>query len=242
MTHGPNAWDFAFLAFTLAMLLADVWVIPIFKRRIEADVPGARLQLYAATMGVAWFGTILVLALWIAFHRPWSLLMLGPAEPWRLSAGIALAVFYYWYMARSRRRILTKPEKFPRYRDAFDGVALLVPRTAPERRMFTAVSVTAGVSEEIVFRGFFLAFFTSLAGPVFGSLCSIMLFGLGHAYQGVKGIVRTGIAGAILTLVVLATGSLIPAMILHFTQDFMAGEILYDVFRPSPSIPSEAAL
>src|SRR4051812_28663603 len=40
----------------------------------------------------------------------------------------------------------------------------LLPRTAPERRLFTLVGVTAGVCEEWLYRGFFLAVGGALAG------------------------------------------------------------------------------
>ncbi len=105
----------------------------------------------------------------------------------------------------------------------------ILPHTADEKAAFVGVSVTAGVCEELVFRGFLIPA-TSLA---FGSLglavlLSSAVFGLLHAYQGMIGVVRTGILGFLLAIPLLATGSLLPSILAHTALDVIVGLWLAD--------------
>jgi len=56
-----------------------------------------------------------------------------------------------------------------------------------------------------------------------------VMFGLGHAYQGPTGIVKTGVVGLVLGCIVLASGWLIPAMIIHAMIDSASGIAGYAV-------------
>jgi membrane protease YdiL (CAAX protease family) len=98
----------------------------------------------------------------------------------------------------------------------------LLPRTAGERRLFTVVGVTAGVCEEWLYRGFFLAVVSALAGglpTVLLVVLAALAFGLAHAYQGGVGIVTTGLLGGIMAAVYLETGSLLVPVLLHAAID-----------------------
>ncbi|HUH14093.1 MAG TPA: CPBP family intramembrane glutamic endopeptidase, partial [Longimicrobiales bacterium] len=100
----------------------------------------------------------------------------------------------------------------------------LLPRTRAERLEFVGVALTAGITEEVVFRGFLIPVLglatSSWAAAV---LVSSALFGFVHGYQGTSGAVRAGILGLILALPFLATGSLLPSMAAHALIDLVAG-------------------
>jgi membrane protease YdiL (CAAX protease family) len=91
------------------------------------------------------------------------------------------------------------------------------------------------VGEEIVFRGYLMAYFDSLVGPAGAVLASSLIFGLGHAYQGVAGIVKTGVAGLLFAGVYVATGSLLAPMLLHAVTDAVSGIAAYLALRPVPA-------
>jgi hypothetical protein len=100
---------------------------------------------------------------------------------------------------------------------------LLIPRSRAEKKRFAFVSLSAGISEELLLRG--LLFF--LLGTLFPGLPIYLLpilggvfFGLLHAYQGIGGIGKTGLVGILFGFLYLATGSLIPCIALHFLMDF----------------------
>lgn len=102
----------------------------------------------------------------------------------------------------------------------------LLPHTPYERGLWLLLSISAGLCEEIVFRGFLLWYF-----PVLGSflgvpislttilILSSILFGFAHFYQGWKGMLGTGLAGALLAYIYLITGSLVLPIILHILID-----------------------
>ena len=98
----------------------------------------------------------------------------------------------------------------------------LLPRTAGERRLFTMVGVSAGVCEEWLYRGFFLAVVAALAGGLPTAVLILVAagaFGLAHAYQGLVGIATTGVLGGVLAALYLQTGSLLLPVLLHTAID-----------------------
>ena len=62
-------------------------------------------------------------------------------------------------------------------------------------------------------------------------LIVIVAFAIGHAYQGLKGVVQTAIIGTVCTVLVLATGSLWPAIVLHAGLNFVSAHIGHALVR-----------
>ena len=105
----------------------------------------------------------------------------------------------------------------------------ILPRSKKEKRVFVFLSFSAGVCEEIIYRGLMLfvlyAMFPDI--PIFlVVLISGLLFGISHIYQGVQGVIMTAIIGALLMCLFLVTNSLILVMMLHFFHDFSATFLL----------------
>jgi membrane protease YdiL (CAAX protease family) len=105
------------------------------------------------------------------------------------------------------------------------------PHTPSELGWWMALSLTAGVCEEFLFRGYLIWAFQPMFGLWGAAAFSVAVFAVAHAYQGVKGILATGIVGSLLTLVVLISGSLLPAMALHALIDIGQGLVAWLVFR-----------
>ncbi|MDX1647778.1 MAG: CPBP family intramembrane glutamic endopeptidase [Longimicrobiales bacterium] len=128
-----------------------------------------------------------------------------------------------------------------RWTDLTDSALLeaLLPRTARERRAFALLSVSAGVGEEMAYRGYAIPALSPLLGLTGAAVVSTAVFGVVHAYQGPLGIVRTGLMGGILAWGFLASGSLWPSMIAHTLIDLIAGIALGDrLLVTSTSDPS----
>ncbi len=103
----------------------------------------------------------------------------------------------------------------------------LIPVTGLEKLGFAALSLTAGFAEELVYRGFLLWALTHATGSVtLAVVVSSALFGIMHAYQDVAGAARAAVVGAILAAPVVATGSLVPAMLAHAGMDLVSGLVL----------------
>jgi CAAX protease family protein len=102
------------------------------------------------------------------------------------------------------------------------GFLALLPRTREERLTFAVLAVTAGICEEVVFRGFGFAYVRFVwPGVTDGWLIVItsVVFGLAHLYQGPRGVVLTGLAGAVFASMTVTTGSLLPAIAVHAMVD-----------------------
>jgi membrane protease YdiL (CAAX protease family) len=87
---------------------------------------------------------------------------------------------------------------------------------------------TAAFGEELLVRGFLLARFSALVGTAWGVVLQAGLFTLGHAYQGVTGMVNIFAVGLILGVVTLrAGGNLWPAIVAHGLIDTLGLTLIY---------------
>jgi membrane protease YdiL (CAAX protease family) len=88
----------------------------------------------------------------------------------------------------------------------------ILPQTGEERAWFALVALTAGVCEEILYRGF-LPWFVDAHVGVFGVgyLVAAIVFGFGHAYQGKDGMAVTAVLGLFFGAVAFFVRSLVPA-------------------------------
>ncbi|TCQ10836.1 MULTISPECIES: CPBP family intramembrane glutamic endopeptidase [Sphingomonas] len=100
------------------------------------------------------------------------------------------------------------------------NVGSLLPRNRPEIMHAAAMSIAAGISEELAFRLFLpllIALVTGNAFVAFG--VAIAVFGAMHLYQGRAGVIATTLVGALMAAVYLMTGELWLAMVLHALID-----------------------
>lgn len=109
----------------------------------------------------------------------------------------------------------------------------LLPRKAGERAVFVVLSLSAGIGEELAFRGFLLPALRVASGSIaVAVVVSSLAFGMLHSYQRIGGVLRAGILGALLSAPLLATGSLFPSMAAHALIDLIAGLLLADWLVP----------
>jgi membrane protease YdiL (CAAX protease family) len=220
-------WDHLLVLALASAVLLWCWRFPRLVRADAAGTPGGRLRYYLVEIGPLWALAAGVVALWIATRRPWGALLLGGSAPWRLALGWALAGAYVWLTFSQRRKVLARPERLARLISALDSVRPLLPRTRGERSGFAALSITAGICEELLFRGFLLWYATVWTGPVGGFLISSMLFGIMHVYLGVEQVPRTAFAGICFYVIAMTAGSLLPAMVCHAITDLVSGDLGY---------------
>jgi uncharacterized protein len=103
----------------------------------------------------------------------------------------------------------------------------MAPRTSLELLLWVMLSASAGFCEEVAFRGYFLRQFASIGGGVWlGVVCSSLLFGISHGYEGAAGMIAITAYGAMFCMLVLARNSLRPGMIAHAWHDIFSGVML----------------
>jgi membrane protease YdiL (CAAX protease family) len=224
-----------YLVLLFAALAADHAVIWRRFTVLSKSTPEqARRTLWQSWIGMLWLLAIAAALIWAQSGRPWSLLRLEIPTGWRLwaSAALVLAVAALYLPTISRLRRVSAERKASLY-SRLESHAGMLPHTKSDLTWFIALSVTAGICEELVFRGYLLWAAQSLLGFWPAVAVSCLVFAFAHAYQGVGGIVKTGLIGAIFMVVVLGLGSLVPAMVAHALVDVGQGIVAWLVLRPS---------
>ena len=107
-------------------------------------------------------------------------------------------------------------------------VRALAPHSAPELVLWMLVSLSAGVGEEFVFRGYLLRQFTRWSGNVpVAVVGTAVLFGCMHFYEGAAGVMLITVLGAGYATVAARRGDLRTVMVAHFLQDAVTGWVIY---------------
>ncbi|HEY6829183.1 MAG TPA: CPBP family intramembrane glutamic endopeptidase [Gemmatimonadaceae bacterium] len=216
---------------------------PRFRQAIARGQTDVRLRAYRHEVATQWVAAGIVAALWIVDGRSWSALRLTPPSTigWLVSLVIVLSMIAFTLrqmrhvagaslqrVERIRAKVLNAAAENPK-------MEFLMPRTADEYRWFLGLSLTAGVCEELICRGYFTWLLTPWLGAV-GAVAVVSIgFGMGHAYQGWAGVVKTATVGAVMGAIMLVTGWLIPAMIVHALLDAGSGTIVFRVLRDGPA-------
>ncbi len=100
------------------------------------------------------------------------------------------------------------------------NVGSLLPRNRPEIAHAAAMSIAAGISEELAFRLFLPLLVVLISGNAFVAFgVAVAAFGAMHLYQGRAGVIATTLVGALMAAVYLMTGELWLAMVLHALID-----------------------
>lgn len=101
----------------------------------------------------------------------------------------------------------------------------MLPTGKRDRLAWLVLSLTAGVTEEVMYRGLLLLSLVLVmpdAPDVVIGAIAALVFGFAHVYQGWVGMLTTAVLAAPLILLYVLTGSLVPGMILHFLIDARA--------------------
>jgi hypothetical protein len=100
----------------------------------------------------------------------------------------------------------------------------MLPRQGIELTFWIALSVTAGICEETIFRGYLQRQFMALtkSAPA-GILLSAATFGAAHAYQGFRMVILIALYGAMFGILAYWRASVRPGMIAHAWQDSLNG-------------------
>ena len=219
----PTPIDHLYVASVLLFVFpfAGWWAYRLFLQRVERDGDAALVREYRNTM--LWLlglgaGAI---AIWLLHGR--GLAELGFARSSAESntlvgvvagmlGGLALRPVAAW----------RSPKFAETLRLQFARLQAFLPKTRQQLCWGLAVSVFAGVFEEIAYRGYLMAYLGHWFGPWWTLALSSLVFGLAHLYQGRAGVVMTMLLGAILGYIYLETGSLLLPILLHAAADISA--------------------
>jgi membrane protease YdiL (CAAX protease family) len=238
----PGWFDVALIVLFSALwpLLEYFYLWPRHVRAVDAGDLGARSRAYVRTLWEEWLLAAAVVAVMLYFGRPLSVLFLRMPHGWRLWLGAGLPAVYGALIVTQGRALAAKPASLVKLRKRLEPLRALVPHSPGEFRLFVPLSLTAGICEELLFRGYLVWVLQHWIGLWPAAGVSMVLFGLAHSYQGVKFGVRAFYAGVGMGLLALVTGSLLPGMALHALIDLGSGWITYMAMRESPAGPASS--
>ncbi len=108
----------------------------------------------------------------------------------------------------------------------------LLPQTWLEILVWVAVSITAGICEELAFRGFLQRQIHALSGNiVVAVLGQGVVFGMFHAYQGWRNVVVISVLGIMFGMLAAWRKNLRTNIIVHSWADIWGGWLQMLVFK-----------
>jgi membrane protease YdiL (CAAX protease family) len=104
------------------------------------------------------------------------------------------------------------------------AVRNLLPHGREEIAVYFLLTITAGICEEIIFRGYFQRQFSAwFKSATVGLVLQGIVFGASHGYQGAKLMLIIFVYGVMFGLLAHWRRNLRPGMFAHFLQDFGSG-------------------
>jgi membrane protease YdiL (CAAX protease family) len=214
------------LAFYL-IALAPIWDhFEIRKLKTGAD-PRRKTKFYWLVIAATW--TACAVACAAVGWRSIFWIHLEPREISWLPSGTGANSFMVGLLVAFAAGALAPAilmARSPRYakgiEKALKPMQFILPVTGPERSWWVAICATAGIGEEILYRGFLIQYLRH--EPLHLKLIAAILlacaiFGVAHVYQGPKGIAGTAFLGLVFSAIFVVSGSLLIPMILHFRID-----------------------
>jgi membrane protease YdiL (CAAX protease family) len=217
-------WDLLLLLLALAIVVP--WrAARRVRKLLSSRALGSRhrLAIYASTIVFQWLAVAVVA--WRSAARGVDAAQLGLVLHGALHTalvGVGLAVVFTGMQLAAFRGLAQLPsDKRGR---VYEVAQSLMPRTASEAALFCLLVATVASCEEFLYRGFaFAAFAIILRSHAAAIFSSAVLFGVGHAYQGRRGVIMTSLLGIVFAWARVYTGSLLPSGFAHFVVDLLAG-------------------
>lgn len=175
-----------------------------------------------------WIPTIFLLYLYYANILSVASIPYKVTDSWQNILAISLIIIAISYLILLIKSITENKEQKQEVAKNFASFIDILPETKNQLLVFTLIlSVSAGVCEEIIFRGYLFPLLDGYIGTVGAVIISSVVFGLWHIYLGWNEVLRTSIMGAIFCGVYLFTGNIIIPIILHIFIDVYSGVLCY---------------
>lgn len=191
----------------------------MLKKQLNID-PTARLLFYRTQVLWEWSWVVVLALIVIPIPEPlkWLGLVLPNQFGWIILLALLIGVVLSIILLRRN------PKAMAAMRRSLESSSLLLPTTPSERTWFAISAITAGICEELLYRGFLMSYLPTIF-PMFAqqfiviSIISGIVYGLSRAYLGMQGIGQTALTGFSFAIVYFLSGSLLPAMIFHILAE-----------------------
>lgn len=214
---------FALVLVVAFPLFAKFYFFPRLLHDISVGDPNARTFSYGMTIVIQWALVGVLFWAWRRFSRTSPMLGLAMPRGWRLIVTIVLPLVAVALFTLQNVAIATQPAAMESVRAEMSEVAGLLPHSKFELGLWMALSTTAGICEEILYRGFLIGYAARFMPPALAVIVCSAVFGFGHWYQGVGNAIQTGVVGLIMAVLYWLTGSIFASIALHAIVDISGG-------------------
>jgi sodium transport system permease protein len=206
--------------FCFCLMLLLVWFLGGFLTPAPSDDETVRqtsLQRSLIVMHLAFVATPAVIMALMLTTSPRQTLLLRGANWWHIALGLLLALALHPIMVELTQHIhrgVTQPKWVS------EQIRQLLGGGQPFWWQILLVAVMPAITEELAFRGFILSGLLRRMSPVIAITLSGFLFGLFHInpYQ----LLPAMILGCVLGLIATRSGSLLPGIVFHVTNNTAA--------------------
>ncbi|HMQ05951.1 MAG TPA: type II CAAX endopeptidase family protein [Saprospiraceae bacterium] len=195
-------------------------------------------RFYYANGGILWIGAIVVFILWVLAGRPFSSMGLQ----WPVTDGLVV-IFVLVFLILYFIEMVAETKNIKNFDELLKSAAFL-PRNKTEFTHFSFLAFSAGVCEEIVYRGFLVTYlYFMINDPVWSYHVAVVLpaliFGAVHIYQGYKPALKITVMSLLLGTIFIFSQSLLIVVILHIGIDLIGGVIGMNLFNKMEELDNE---
>jgi membrane protease YdiL (CAAX protease family) len=222
-----------------ALLVLSTWYTSTHATA-RALSGNSRVVHYLGSIGLEW---ILLGLVMLGIYRRRDFLrmsFLNRNQGWLQSIGLGFVVYFVGLM--SIAMVSSILYLTPLFRHRNEAVILAIaPHTPLEFVVWFAVSLTAGICEELIFRGYLLQQLIAFTGrPVVSVIIAALLFGSVHLYEGFAAVLPLTALALVYGFVVrYVKGDLRTVIVAHTLQDFIVAFLILarpyiEHYQPKP--------
>jgi CAAX protease family protein len=220
----------------LAILLGTTVLLAATVRRPEAAAGGSHVVRYLVLTVGEW---LMFLYTALGLRRAGTPLTEIFAARWRSIRGIGATLAWaagFWLVKSAvllaTRRAVSLAGLLSAVQER-RTMLVMAPHGGIEVVLWILLSISAGVCEEFVYRGYLQRQLGQLArSAAVGLVLSSLVFGLGHLYQGIGSVLVITIYGLLFGGLAMASRSLAPGILAHACEDLVWGLIFSPLTSP----------
>ncbi|HET9745107.1 MAG TPA: type II CAAX endopeptidase family protein [Chitinophagaceae bacterium] len=182
----------------------------------------------------------ITMAVWLLFKRP--IAEIGLTQPTNTQSWLWLAFVFVIIYILDAVITLSNKKAVDSAVDKWKKRTPFLPTKTKELPEYLLLCFSAGVFEEIVYRGYLVTYCWYLfEGRDYQTILSILLpafvFSIAHFYQGTKAVFKIFILAIIFGYIFIYSGSLLIVMVLHFLVDAIGGLLTMKYMKEEAEVP-----
>lgn len=194
------------------------------QEEITVELP-PKIHLFYSNAFLLIIGCLLVLTSWNLSHKPWDLLGFRYPEVEEKVIYISLLLIIL-YIGETIYGLINR--KY--LNDKIQELSYIIPLNLYEYKHYIFLAFTAGICEEIVFRGFLIRYLEVFLTPLsYSDILAIVIpglaFAISHLYQGWWSVLKIFIIAILFGCIFYLSGSLLWIVIIHILVDLISGSM-----------------